>query len=325
MIIVTGGAGFIGSHLIGALNELAERDILVVDHLTPDCYRSRQKLRNLANLKFSEYMDKAAFRLALRRRAIDFSKVTAIFHQGACSNTLESDVSYLMDNNFRYSIDLFEVSASHRVPFVYASSAAVYGKVSSFAELSSNERPVNAYGRSKLLIDNYIRRRIGTVKHTVVGLRYFNVYGTRESHKGPMASVVHRFHEQLIRSALIRIFRGTDGYADGEQRRDFVFVDDVVRANLYFAFGSARHAILNIGTGVTHSFNDVAGLLMEHIGKCRVEYIQPPRHLLSQYQSFTMADIVELRRCGYYDTFTALADGILKTVAGCPEEPGCPS
>jgi ADP-L-glycero-D-manno-heptose 6-epimerase len=314
MIIVTGGAGFIGSHLIASLNEMGEKDILVVDSVTPDSYRSQQKLANLATLTFSEFMDKAVFRQTLLANAMDFSRVSAIFHEGACSSTSENDVRYLTENNFRYTVDLFEASAVYRIPFIYASSAAVYGSGSTFSEVPSNERPLNAYGRSKLAADNYIRRRFHGIKHTVVGLRYFNVYGTQESHKGAMASVVHRFHEQLTRDATIRIFRGTEGYADGEHRRDFVFVGDVVRANLHFAFGQPRQAILNIGTGVSNSFNDVASILMQHLGSCAIEYIDFPKQLLTQYQSFTEADISALRKCGYSYDFTSLADGILKTV-----------
>jgi ADP-L-glycero-D-manno-heptose 6-epimerase len=324
MIIVTGGAGFIGSNLIQELNRTGERDILLVDNFAPAANLSGPKFLNLWGAEFADYMDKREFRAALK--AGDFSgvKVRAILHQGACSNTLEDDGRYMMDNNFTYSKELLHFALEGKIPFVYASTAAVYGLSEKFSEVPANERPLNVYGYSKLVFDNYVRRLMPEIKSTVVGLRYFNVYGPREQHKGRMASVIHHFTKQLKETGTIRMFEGSGGYADGEQRRDFVFVNDLAKINMFFAGlapESSRkvvRAVVNAGTGEARTFKAVAEALMQVHGAGKIEYIPFPGDLKNRYQHFTEADVAGLRRAGYTAAFTALEDGVRETFA---EEP----
>ena len=309
MIVVTGGAGFIGSNVVRGLNERGETDILVVDNLAPHPRLSGPKFLNLANVRFTDFMDKTEFRRAISKGSLG-SPITAILHQGACSDTLEDDGRYMMDNNFTYSKELLEFALSNQIPFVYASSAAVYGASESFQERSANEHPLNIYGFSKLAFDNYVRRRVTPSDSPVVGLRYFNVYGPCEQHKGRMASVIHQLTRQLQQTGTMKIFEGSGKYGNGEQLRDFVFVGDIVKINLYFLNVSARHGILNAGTGQSRSFNDVTNALKEANGKGTVEYIPFPEGLKQRYQSFTEADISCLRAMGYSDRFTPLLDGV---------------
>ncbi len=235
MIIVTGGAGFIGSNLIQQLNRAGERDILLVDSFAPAPHLTGPKFLNLAGAEFADYMDKREFRAALKAGDFEATRIRAILHQGACSNTLEDDGRYMMDNNFTYSKELLHFALDRKVPLVYASTAAVYGASTDFTTQPKNERPLNVYGYSKLVFDNYVRRLLPDMKCTVVGLRYFNVYGPREQHKGRMASVIHHFTRQLKDTGTIRMFEGSGGYSDGEQRRDFVFVKDLAHINMFFA------------------------------------------------------------------------------------------
>ena len=324
MIIVTGGAGFIGSNLVHQLNLAGESDILVVDNLAPAPNLSGPKFLNLAGAEFADYMDKREFRAALKSGEFEAARVRAVLHQGACSNTLEDDGRYMMDNNFTYSKELLHFATEHRVPFVYASTAAVYGASTTFSEDPDNERPLNVYGYSKLVFDNYVRRLTPTFKSTVVGLRYFNVYGPREQHKGRMASVIHHFTRQLKDTGVIRMFQGSGGYADGEQRRDFVFVHDLARINMFFGGllpASSRrpvHAIVNAGTGEARTFKAVAEALMAVHGPGRIEYIPFPGDLKNRYQHYTQADIAGLREAGYTEPFTSLEEGIKQTFT---EEP----
>ncbi|HEU5341114.1 ADP-glyceromanno-heptose 6-epimerase [Edaphobacter sp.] len=325
MIIVTGGAGFIGSNLIHQLNQAGVRDILVVDNLAPAPNLSGPKFLNLAGLDYSDYMDKREFRAALKSGSLEAARIRAILHQGACSNTLEDDGRYMMDNNFTYSKELLHFAAEYKVPFVYASTAAVYGASTAFNEAPANERPLNVYGYSKLVFDNYVRRLMPTFKSTVVGLRYFNVYGPREQHKGRMASVMHHFTRQLKETGVIRMFEGSGGYADGEQRRDFVFVNDLARINMFFGGllpKSPRrptHAIVNAGTGQARTFKAVAEALMSVHGPGKIEYIPFPGDLKNRYQHYTQADIAGLRAAGYTDPFTPLEEGVKQTFA--PDQP----
>lgn len=330
MILVTGGAGFVGSNLVHALNRAGERDILVVDNLAPEGHASSTegirtpKFLNLAGAQYADYMDKREFRAALKAGYFENTKIRAILHQGACSNTLEDDGRYMMDNNFTYSKELLHFALDRRIPMVYASTAAVYGGSTSFTVDEANERPLNVYGYSKLVFDNYVRRLAPEMKSTVIGLRYFNVYGPREQHKGRMASVVHHFARQLKKTGTIRMFEGSGGYEDGGQRRDFVFVEDLARINMFFACllseGPKKqvHAVVNAGVGEARTFKAVAEALMQVHGPGEIEYIPFPGDLKNRYQHYTQADLSGLRAAGYDAPFTSLEDGVKQTFA---EEP----
>ncbi len=319
MYIVTGGAGFIGSNLVHELNGKGITDILVVDNLADP-----RKLLNLHGAKFVDYMDKHEFRRALAAGSLGLARVKAVFHQGACSNTLVDDGVYMMDNNFTYSKELLRYTIAMNAPLVYASTAAVYGLSGpgKFSPTHDNERPLNVYGFSKLVFDRYVRDLFqkGAVPTTVVGLRYFNVYGPREQHKGRMASVIHHFSKQMLETGKARLFSGSGGYADGEQRRDFVYVRDLCRLNLFFAGvgvppGERKqyHAIVNAGSGASRTFNEVAQALMQVHGSVPVEYIPFPQDLDARYQHFTEADLHTLRETDCDLKFTALEKGVRET------------
>ncbi len=321
MYIVTGGAGFIGSNLVHELNHAGIADILVVDNLA-----DARKSLNLHGARFVDYMDKHEFRRALASGSLGLPRVEAILHQGACSNTLVDDGVYMMDNNFTYSKEVLRYAVKMNAPLVYASTAAVYGLSGpgKFSPTPANEKPLNVYGFSKLVFDHYVRDlfRRGAVPTTVVGLRYFNVYGPREAHKGRMASVIHHFSKQILETGKVRLFAASGGYADGEQRRDFVYVRDLCRLNLFFAgIGVAPkdrkkyHAIVNAGAGVSRTFNEVARALMAVHGQVPVEYIPFPQDLDARYQHFTEADLHALRETGCEYKFTPLEEGVRETFA----------
>ncbi len=216
----------------------------------------------------------------------------------------------MMDANFTCSKELLHFAVESRVPLVYASSAAVYGLSPRCSESSEFEAPINVYGYSKLEFDRYVRRLLPRIETTVVGLRYFNVYGRGEDHKGRMASMVHQLYHQLRRTGVARLFQGTEGYADGEQRRDFVAVEDVVQVNLYFACGGVKQGIFNVGSGRNRSFNDIARLLIAKLGRGEVQYIPFPEILAGKYQSVTEADPTALQGAGYGKPLTTLEEGI---------------
>ncbi len=305
MIVVTGGAGFIGSQLVSGLNGIGRDDVIVVDDLTDG-----KKFGNLAVNKIADYIDKADFRRLFNRRDPLCDKIEFIFHQGACSTTTEWDGQYMMDNNYTYSKELLHYSLEKSIPFVYASSAAVYGVNTRFNEKPENESPINVYGYSKLLFDNYIRRLLPELKSQVIGLRYFNVYGPGEAHKKNMASVVYHFNNQIKETGELRLFEGSHGYADGEQLRDFVFVDDIINVNLWCMKNPEVSGIFNVGTGKSNSFNDIAKAVIDWHGKGEINYISFPESLKESYQSFTEADIVNLRSVGYGHEFTTIKDGV---------------
>lgn len=310
MIVVTGGAGFIGSNLVRALGRRGYGPIVVVDDL-----EDGRKFANLVGCDIADYFDKSEF--LARLQAGGLGEIEAILHQGACAVTTEWDGRYMMATNYRYSVELFEYCLAKRVPFIYASSAAVYGASTVFTENEPQaERPLNVYGYSKLLFDRYVRRRAAErgrkarERATVVGLRYFNVYGPGEAHKGPMASVAYHLHEQVTATGEVRLFEGSDGYAAGEQRRDFVYVGDVVDVNLWFLEQRRALGIFNVGTGASAPFNDVALAILAWHGKGTIRYIPFPEELKQRYQSFTEADISALRAAGYSAPFRDVRAGV---------------
>lgn len=304
MIIVTGGAGFIGSNLVRGLNRHTGEPVVVVDDLTDG-----RKFVNVADLDVADYLDREEFLARIEQG--DFrDAIDALFHQGACSTTTEWDGRYMMDNNYRYSKLLLEHCRDHGIPLIYASSAAVYGASGAFAERPENERPLNVYGYSKLLFDDYVRRSGAGLGTQVVGLRYFNVYGPREQHKGAMASVAWHFHRQIVETGEARLFEGSDGYGPGEQRRDFVYVGDVVAANLWFLEHRDVSGVFNLGTGRSQTFNEVAQAVIDRHGSGRIRYVEFPPGLKTAYQSFTEADLTALRAAGYEGEFAGVAEGV---------------
>ena len=305
MIVVTGGAGFIGSNLVRGLNRAGFEDLVVVDNMT-----NASKFRNLVGTRIADYLDKEDFlsRVVAGDRALE--DIDVVFHQGACTSTTETDGRYMMRNNFEYSKVLLAFCRERRVPFIYASSAAVYGGSAEFVEASANESPLNVYGYSKLLFDEVVRRLPSDGGSQVVGLRYFNVYGPRESHKGPMASLVRQLDVQVATTGKARLFGATPGYDPGEQRRDFVFVEDVVEVNLWFLRHPECSGIFNCGTGTSRSFNDLAHEVVRFQGAGEIEYFPFPESLTGHYQSFTQADLAGLRAAGYDAEFTPLEKGV---------------
>ncbi len=321
--IVTGAAGFIGANLIKGLNERGVDNIIAVDNLT-----RADKFINLTDCEISDYLDKQEFLEVLDSGQLD-GAVDAILHQGACSDTMETDGRYLMANNYRYSATLLDFCVDQDVPFLYASSASVYGGGGVFREAREFEAPLNAYGYSKFLFDQVVRRRLPDLSSPVVGFRYFNVYGPREQHKGRMASVAFHFFNQFQAEGRVKLFEGCDGYADGEQRRDFVFIDDVVKVNMFFLERQELSGIYNLGTGRAQSFNDVAAAtvnacraaqgaealsLAELRAKGMIEYVAFPEALKGKYQSYTQADLGHLRAAGFRDEFASVEQGVEKYV-----------
>jgi len=309
MIIVTGGAGFIGSNLVQGLNARGITDILVVDDLTDG-----RKCLNLSDAHIRDYLDKDDF-LARIQAGEDFGPVEAIFHQGACSATTEWDGRFVMNVNYQYSKALLHWCLERQVPFYYASSASVYGEGPVFVEAREHEHPLNAYAFSKFQFDVYLRGLQAQIASPVVGLRYFNVYGPREQHKGGMASVAFHLNNQLRDGDSVRLFEGCDGYGPGEQRRDFIHVDDVVAVNLWLLDNPQVSGIYNCGTGRAQSFNDVARAVLKFHGRGRLDYIPFPEQLKGRYQSFTEADMGALRAAGYDAPFLSVEEGVARYLA----------
>ena len=320
-IIVTGAAGFIGSNLVKALNERGVTDVIAVDDLT-----QADKFRNLVDCEIADYLDRGEFIERFVGKA--FGKVDAVLHQGACSDTMETDGRYMMDNNYRYSLALLDACGGQRIPLLYASSAATYGAGPRFVEERGAEKPLNVYGYSKFLFDQIVRRRLPDAKQQIAGFRYFNVYGPRESHKQRMASVAFHNFNQFGVDGRVRLFEGWDGYGDGMQQRDFVSVEDVVKVNLHF-LDHGTSGIYNLGTGRAQTFNDVA---MAVVNACRrhaaqpalplaglveeglIEYVAFPDALKGKYQSFTQAHIGLLREAGYDAPFLTVEEGVSRYV-----------
>ena len=304
MMVVTGGAGFIGSNLVRALMDRGQ-DVIVVDDL-----KDGHKFVNIADLQSADYLDKHDFLERLQGDSGFARSLDAIFHQGACSATTEWDGRYMMENNYGYSKVLLHHCLDRKTPFLYASSAAVYGGSKQFVEDPVFEHPLNVYGYSKLQFDRYVRRVAAEPESQVVGLRYFNVYGPHEQHKGSMASVAFHFNNQVLEDGEARLFEGSDGYGDGEQLRDFVYVDDVCDVNLWFLDNPGVSGIYNTGTGRSQSFNDVANAVIAWHDKGKLRYIPFPDHLRGAYQSFTQADLTQLRDSGCDVEFRPVEEGV---------------
>lgn len=304
MIIVTGGAGFIGSNLVKELNQRGRSDLLVVDDLSDGT-----KFTNIADCDLADYLDKADFLERVKTNRLP-ETIEAIFHLGACSATTEWDGRYMMENNYEYSKQLFHYAVEREIPLIYASSAAVYGAGTVFKEDPAFERPLNVYGYSKSLFDQYVRRHQPGIKSQVVGVRYFNVYGPREAHKDSMSSVAYHLNNQLLESGTVKLFAGSDGYADGGQLRDFIYVGDAVKVKLWLLDNPAVNGIFNVGTGCAQPFNDVARAVLDWHGHGELQYIEFPEHLKGRYQSYTQADISQLRAAGYDQPFNTVAQGV---------------
>ncbi|MBT2771756.1 ADP-glyceromanno-heptose 6-epimerase [Halomonas sp. ISL-60] len=309
MIVVTGGAGFIGANLVKALNARGRNDVMVVDDL-----RDGTKFVNLADCTLADYLDKDDFlvrvKAALAGESVDLPKIDAIFHEGACSDTTEWDGHYMMENNFEYSKVLLNYCEQQGIPFFYASSAATYGGSEVFKEVPECEKPLNVYGYSKLLFDQHVRARWSELTTQVVGFRYFNVYGPREQHKGKMASVAYHNHLQIRNGETLKLFGAYDGFEAGMQSRDFVYVGDVVDVNLWFLDHPDQSGIFNLGTGRAEPFKAIGEAVIDFYGKGEIDYIVFPEELKGRYQSYTRADISNLRESGCDVEFKTVAQGV---------------
>ncbi|EPZ7320659.1 ADP-glyceromanno-heptose 6-epimerase [Vibrio mimicus] len=309
MIIVTGGAGMIGSNIIKALNERGITDILVVDHL-----KNGRKFKNLVDLQIADYIDRDDF-LAQIMAGDDFGPIDAIFHEGACSATTEWDGKYVMLNNYEYSKELLHYCLDREIPFLYASSAATYGDTDTFIEEPQYEGALNVYGYSKQQFDNYVRRlwldakQHGETLSQITGFRYFNVYGPREQHKGSMASVAFHLNNQMNAGENPKLFAGSENF-----KRDFVYVGDVAAVNLWF-LDHGVSGIFNCGTGKAESFNEVAKAVITFHRRGEVETIPFPDHLKGAYQEFTEADLTKLRSAGCDVQFKTVAEGVAEYMA----------
>ena len=333
-VVVTGAAGFIGSNIIKGLNARGIDDIIAVDDLTQG-----DKFLNLADLKIADYVDASVFYDQFAHGG--FGQIEAVFHEGACSDTMETNGKYMMDNNYTLSCSLFQSCQKRGARLLYASSAATYGGSDTFREDPQFERPLNVYGYSKLLFDQRMRRDCGVNfqrSHAgklgqVVGFRYFNVYGPREQHKGRMASVAFHQFNQYAKDGTVKLFGTYGGYAPGAQMRDFVFIDDVVAVNLWFFDHPAQSGIFNLGTGKAQPFNDVATSVINAMRELKgesaltldamveagqIDYIAFPDALRGKYQCYTQADIAALRHVGCNHVFSDVQTGVnsyVKTMA----------
>lgn len=317
-IIVTGAAGFIGSNLVKGLNERGEDNIVAVDNLT-----RADKFHNLVDCEIRDYLDKSEFLERFARG--EFGKVRAVFHEGACSDTMETDGRYMMENNFRYTRALMDACLEQGAQFLYASSAATYGASQVFKEEREHEKPLNVYGYSKFLFDQVVRRTLPSALSQIVGFRYFNVYGPREAHKGRMASVAFHNFNQFRADGTVKLFGEYGGYAPGGHTRDFISVEDVVKVNLFFLEHPEKSGIFNLGTGRAQPFNDIAAAVVntlreadgrpgltldEMVQEGLVEYIKFPDALRGKYQCYTQSDVSRLRGAGYKAPFYTVEEGV---------------
>ncbi len=303
MIIVTGGAGMIGSNIIKALNKKGRRDILVVDNL-----KNGIKCVNLIDLDIADYIDKESFISNILVRD-DLGDIEVIFHQGACSSTTEWDGKYMMSNNYQYSKYILHYCLDHEIPLLYASSAAIYGVRKNFIEDRQYEEPLNIYGYSKFLFDEYVRKILPEAKSPICGLRYFNVYGQREGHKESMASVAFHINAQINCGDTVKLFAGSENF-----KRDFICADDVALVNLWF-WENGKSGIFNCGTGQASSFQLIADTVIDFHQKGKIEYINFPKNLMGRYQSYTQANLTKLRAAGYDAPFKTVSEGITKYLA----------
>lgn len=328
-VVVTGAAGMIGSNIVHGLNAIGIDDVIAVDDLTDG-----PKYRNLLGAKLSDYFDRSEFYGRFAKG--EFGHVNAVFHEGACSDTMEHNGRYMMDTNYRCSKELLSACQAQRTRLLYASSAATYGGSDSFREEPEFERPLNVYGYSKLLFDNVVRRMLPNATTQVAGFRYFNVYGPREQHKGRMASVAFHHFNQFRDTGRVKLFGEYGGYAAGEQSRDFVFVDDVVAVNLWFLENPQASGIFNLGSGRAQPFNDVAVAtvnasralngeaalpLDDLVRQGFIEYIPFPEALAGKYQCFTQADLARLRDAGCDHAFADVASGVERYVGWLSTHP----
>lgn len=308
MIVVTGGAGFIGSAIVWRLNTLGKDDIIIVDELG-----TTDKWKNLVGLKFQEFVHKDDFISAIVEDTIEFP-IESIIHMGANSSTTEKDADHLFSNNYLYTQELAKYCLSKNIRFIYASSAATYGDGSlGFVDDETKLetlRPLNMYGYSKQLFDLWAKKN--NVLNKVVGIKYFNVFGPNEYHKGDMRSVVHKAFEQVRDTGKVRLFKSLNSkYKDGEQMRDFVYIKDAIDMTLYFIDHPDKNGIFNVGAGKARTWNDLVSALFNAIGKpVNIEYIDLPDHLREKYQYFTEANLDKIRSAGYNKATTSLEDGV---------------
>ncbi|WP_434778883.1 ADP-glyceromanno-heptose 6-epimerase [Neisseria sp. Ec49-e6-T10] len=323
-IIVTGAAGFIGANIVKGLNQRGIKDIIAVDNLT-----NGQKFKNLVDCDIAHYLDKTEF-IDIVCSGNPPKNIEAIFHEGACSDTMNHDGKYMMSNNYQYTLDLFDWCQDEAIPFLYASSAAVYGKGTVFKEDRQLESPLNVYGYSKFLFDQIVRERMQKgLNAQVAGFRYFNVYGMKENHKGRMASVAFHHFNQYKERGFVELFGPYDGYEAGGQTRDFISVEDIVKVNLYFFDHPEHSGIFNLGTGSAQTFNELAAATVNACRKSEgketlslnqlveqnlIRYVDFPDSLKGKYQSFTQADIQSLHNAGYNQSFYSVEQGVERYV-----------
>jgi ADP-L-glycero-D-manno-heptose 6-epimerase len=308
MIVVTGGAGFIGSAVVWRLNQLGENKIIVVDELGKD-----EKWKNLVGLSFEDFMDKDEFISIVLEDSIPF-EIETIIHMGANSSTTEKDADHLLFNNYEYTKELAIYSIKNNIRFIYASSAATYGDGSLGFDDDEGKleilRPLNMYGYSKHLFDLYAKRN--GLLDKIVGLKYFNVFGPNEYHKGDMRSVAHKAFEQIRDLGVVRLFKSFNPqYKDGEQMRDFIYVKDAVDMTLFFLDKKDLNGIYNVGSGKARAWNDLVAALFKSMGRpLNIEYIDLPENLKDKYQYFTEARLNKIKNAGYNNTIASLERGV---------------